>query len=270
MHKALAVLILLSCAAPARAQESFSDHYERAAAHSAADQYEAALRELEAAYKVRQLPKLLYEMARTHQNLGHAKEAYDFYLRYLAADTGAEPEVRRDAESRARALRLLTQPEAAVPAAAMPMPPAPPGYYAQLQPVPLRYEMRSNKSLIAGGSALLATSYFAATIAASVFVGIGTESSSSFGSSSRLNYTAGGGVLFIPILGPFISAGVVPQATWATTWTMIDGAAQVAGLAMIIAGVRDKKKTPVYASDKLRFAPFSTGSGGGFTVSGRF
>jgi hypothetical protein len=270
MQRALAVAILLTCVAPAGAQESFSDHYDRAAAHSAADQYEAALRELDAAYKIRQLPKLLYEMGRMHQNLGHAKEAFDFYMRYLAADSGSEQEVRADAERRVRALRALTQPEA-VPAAAMPMPPVPPGYYAQLQPVPLRYEMRSNKGLIAGGATLLATAYFAATVSAAVFVGVESSSSgSSFGSSTRLNYTAGGGVLFIPVLGPFISAGVVPQTLWATTWTMVDGAAQVAGLAMIIAGVRDKKKTPIYASDKLRFAPFSTGSGGGFTVSGRF
>jgi hypothetical protein len=59
---------------------------------------------------------------------------------------------------------------------------------------------------------------------------------------------------------------------------MVDGAAQIAGLALIIAGARNRHKVPVYGEGKYRpvygqnfqINPYAGGSGGGLTISGKF
>src|SRR5581483_3869749 len=137
----------------------------------------------------------------------------------------------------------------------------------------VRYEMHADRSMIAGGAALLATSYLAASISASIFVGLnGSDGPCNAGSGTNntcLNYQTAGGVLFIPLLGPFISAGGAGNASWSVPWAMVDGMAQIAGLAMIIAGVRNKHKVPVYG-DRINLAPTASATSAGVSLTGRF
>lgn len=261
----VALTLVLLLVSPALAQDAFSDHYGRAVQLSEADQHLEALKAFEAAWAVRQLPKLLLMIARTHQRLGHAREALDHYQRYLVAERTIEPELRAEIDRDMAHLRTIVEP-------ARPAPPTPPAPGPRLglggtdgvHLVPVRYVLRADRGLIGGGAALLASGYVAATIAGSLFLTIGDSSNDSSGSLSTA-----GGVLLIPVLGPFISAFIYRNPTWALNWTLVDGAAQVAGLAMIIAGARSKHKVPVF-SEKLKMLPYASSQGGGLTVTGRF
>src|SRR5258706_5052314 len=105
LPRLLLIALFTVAAAPAFAQESFSDHYDRAVALAQNDQHAQALAELQAAYAIRQLPKLLYEMARAHQRLGNGKEALDHYRRYLVADPQPDVDAKADAELQITSLR---------------------------------------------------------------------------------------------------------------------------------------------------------------------
>lgn len=245
-------------AAPARAEDdSFSDHYERAQAFTQTSEHAAALHELEAAYALRQLPKLLREMALCHRRLGHTKEALDYDRRYLTADPSLEPAVKSEILGEIAELRALEEPAVA-------------SRLDLVRPsdgrlmVPVHYEMRSHGGLISGGASLLATGCTAAFISGVIFAAL-----SSSGDSSNGSISAAGGTLLIPVAGPFISALVYRQAFWSLPWVFVDGAAQVAGLAMIIVGARTKHRVPVLG-DKLSFAPYAGSSGGGLVASGQF
>lgn len=94
--------------------------------------------------------------------------------------------------------------------------------------------------------------------------------------------TGTGTSLFLPVAGPFLSGmcalarcdgnflGTSGSQTWAWTWMFLDGAAQVAGLAMIIAGARSRPKDQGSFLERVHILPYSTQNGGGVTVSGRF
>ena len=123
--------------------------------------------------------------------------------------------------------------------------------------------------LIAGGIVLLSVGYTPALIMGglmSLFEGT----------------TLTGSSLFLPVGGPFISGlcalarcdgdflGSSGTQTWAWTWMMVDGAAQVAGLAMIIAGAKSRPSGAPSFLERVHILPYSTQNGGGVTVSGRF
>jgi tetratricopeptide (TPR) repeat protein len=254
------VAIALFIAAPARAQDAFSDHYQRGEALAANEQYVEAARELEAAFAIRQPPRLLYELAQVYRKLGNAPRALDYYRRFLIAEPQIGPEARQEMQQEMVRLQQLAPP---------PAPPPQPAGTLQLPPdirlAPVRIELRSHRGLIAGGSSLLATSYAAALIAGSMFAAL----ASPYDSSTNGNLQAAGGTLLIPVLGPFIGALVFRTPYWSLPWVLVDGAAQVAGLAMIIVGARKKHKVPVFV-DNTMVMPFATASGGGLVASGRF
>ncbi|MBL9003979.1 MAG: hypothetical protein JNJ46_07015 [Myxococcales bacterium] len=123
--------------------------------------------------------------------------------------------------------------------------------------------------LIAGGIVLLSVGYAPALIMGGLMTMF--EGPSTLGSS-----------LFLPVAGPFLSGfcalsrcdgdflGSSGQQIWAWTWMMLDGAAQVAGLAMIIAGARSRPGNSPSLLERVHILPYSTQQGGGVTVSGRF
>jgi hypothetical protein len=77
--------------------------------------------------------------------------------------------------------------------------------------------------------------------------------------------------LLIPIAGPFISGLMMPSVYWTVPWILVDGAAQVAGLAMAIVGATHKKRVAVIGmDDRLRITPYATADGGGISAIGRF
>jgi hypothetical protein len=261
--RTLLVMALITVAAGrAAAEESFSDHYDRAVTFAQNDQHDEALKELQAAYRVRQLPKLLYEMARAHHRLGNAKEAVDHYQRYLVADPTPDPAMRADSEAQIAALKRFLPP----PAASLTLPS---GYRLDspdIRLAPVRYEMRAHRGMLGWGISLLSVGYAAAFMGGVSFAVIGGSSSSR---DPAGDIRAAGGTLIIPVAGPFISALTYRHVAWSLPWALIDGSAQVAGLVLTIVGARTKKKVAVLA-DKFNLAPYGTPDGGGLVVSGKF
>jgi hypothetical protein len=206
--------------------------------------YLEALKEFELAYALRQQTILLYEMGKAHQGLGQADKALDLFRRYLVAED-RDAARRTDAESRIRALA----PRSAPPVAADNAPP---------NLVRARYELKRNTGLMTAGIVVLAASYLPALIMGSLVL-----------SYSASDERGMGGSLLVPVLGPFISAGLETHPAWSVPWTVVDGAAQLLGFSMMIAGAVTKRKVLVLDAP-LTLAPTSLPGGGGLVAFGRF
>jgi tetratricopeptide (TPR) repeat protein len=118
----LAALALLSPAA--RADDPVDDHVARArAAHDRGD-FVLARDELLAAYKIEPRPALLFALGQVELNLGHYKEAIDYYERFKATNPPADQAAL--AEQGIGAARLeLGRPKAPPPPTPTPPPPPP-------------------------------------------------------------------------------------------------------------------------------------------------
>jgi hypothetical protein len=239
------------------AVDTVEQHEARAQGLMQAERYQEALAELEAAYHLRQSPRLLRELAVAHRLLGHAREALDLDRRYLAAESSIDPATRASVMREIAELRSLIEP--AVPNLALP---------PNVTLAPIHWELRTNRGLVGGGISLLATGYAAAFISGITFAIVGSGEYSSSGGDPNGSLSAAGGTLLIPVLGPFIASAVYRQTYWSLPWTLVDGVAQVAGLAMIIQGARHKHKVPVLG--KVDLMPYGGSNGGGLMVSGRF
>jgi len=239
MRAACAIALLLLGGALARANEAgdFDTVCAAARGFAADGKWERALAAWQAAYAERQEPRLLYEIARAEQKLGLLRRAEsDFRAWQVAADDATDGE---RAEVAAR-LTLLRAP-----------PPLPPG----VQWVPMRTAERRSGAMIGGGIALSVIAYLPALITGALLLGD--------------SYFHDGAVaLFIPLVGPFLSAALYPQLWWSLPWVFLDGAAQVVGLALTIAGTR--KHTVKLLGDHVVLAPFATPAGGGFSAFGSF
>jgi hypothetical protein len=273
------LLALSASSGVARAQDLFAQHCDRAIALAENDQYVEALKELEAAYQIKQPPSLLYSLGKTHRRLGNAKEALSYYERFLTAETNLIPAMKRDVDREIAELRVILgiEPPMLAPGprassdpyedeqpGARRAPPRAVAPGAMMPPLQVHYEVRKDRGLIAGGITLLATGYFAAVLTGSLELGTNGCSDFCGGPSS-----AASGTLLIPILGPFISGFIFLNWVWTAPWILLDGAGQVAGLAMIIAGARAKIKVPIYG-ERFNVRPFALLGGGGVIVSGRF
>jgi hypothetical protein len=217
--------------------------------------YAEALAEYRSAYRERQAPKLLYRLAQVHQRLGDAKEALDHYRRFLVAMTDDDEPLAADAERQIARLRPLVVQSGEPGGAKLP---------AGAKLVPVRYQLQSNHGVVAGGTVLLSLGYLPAFICGILF-GLGS-------SQPALSWP-----LLVPIVGPLISGATsfsqsysygLGGPAWGLSWIFIDGAAQVAGLAMLIAGIRSKRQVPVLG--KIQWAPWTARAGGGLTLSTRF
>jgi hypothetical protein len=91
-----------------------------------------------------------------------------------------------------------------------------------------------------------------------------------------------GSSLLIPVLGPFLSGFIALSGrndldmsgrgaqSWAWSWMLVDGAVQVTGLALLIAGARARPSGTPSFLERVHILPYSTQNGGGVTVSGKF
>jgi hypothetical protein len=253
----LAAILLVGAAGGAHAQlpDPFAEHLDRASYRLQNEQYEEALKELRAAYAIRQQPRLLLEMARVERRLGHAAQALDLYRRWRASGDPADEATQAEASAAIAALAPEVQP---------PAPAVPPLAYALTPPRLLRYEDRPRSGLVVGGAVLFSLSYSAAALSGGAFAALGGSSSGSSG-----NLSTAGGLLFIPFIGPFAAAGAYRSVGWSVPWAVVDGTAQLASLVMMICGRHLKEKVPVYGS-RIHVAPYSVAGGGGVAVSGRF
>jgi hypothetical protein len=89
----LALLLALRVHA-APTDEEFQRHYRAAIDLFLSERYPEALKEFQAAYEVRQLPRLLINIGTAHRKLGHAREAIEAYQAYLRIEPHPEPEVQ--------------------------------------------------------------------------------------------------------------------------------------------------------------------------------
>ncbi len=163
---------------------------------------------------------------------------------------------------------VLANPPAAVdPAYAgspAPLPPAPmaPGMMPQpmvapyrVDPMaPVRFEMRRRVGLAIVGGSVFGSIYLASTIVAAFF-----DDKS----------------LAIPVVGPFIQMGTFASSPSASSYSpvqfalLMNGLAQSAGVAMLIAGLIAKEKVALYRPN-FCISPYTAQAGGGLVASGRF
>lgn len=109
------------------ALERYQAHYDRGVALYKQEHYAEAIPELMAAYEIKQLPRLLFNIGQAHRQLGHSREALSYYERYLALDVDIQPDERARVEALIATTRALLQGASPPPPAPPPVaPPAPP------------------------------------------------------------------------------------------------------------------------------------------------
>jgi hypothetical protein len=259
MRAGAAALLVWACAAgPGRADEPAQPAPDPAleAEHGDAlyrdQRYREALDEYQRAYSQRRSPDLLYRLARTQQRLGKGREALICYQRFLSSLTDPPEGLRVDAEREVARLETLLRD--AVEAEAVPRPETPPSL--------LREAPGRRKRLLAGGLALTAIGYLPALLTGIVTIASGWPDGVTW-------------PLLVPVIGPVISGGVALagyqppiSVEWGLPWIILDGTAQVAGLALLIAAARMKPDGAARA--RVQIAPWSTRGGSGLAAVGRF
>jgi len=97
--------------------------YRRGVAQYRAEQYSEAVVSFEAAYRISQAPRLLYNLATTHRKLGHIQDAIDFFDEYLKREPAIEPDRRSAVEGYLVELRAQLQAQTATPRVSQTPPP---------------------------------------------------------------------------------------------------------------------------------------------------
>jgi tetratricopeptide (TPR) repeat protein len=136
----IAIVVALVASVGARAfAESAEAEVERLAAeavsaYKGAD-YKRAVELLQQAYDIRQVPALLYNMAKAYDKLGDVEHAYDAYRRY-ADSAAADPKLKERAEARLKSLAEARRQKAATARAIESPPPPPSPTTVEPQPTP--------------------------------------------------------------------------------------------------------------------------------------
>ncbi len=112
----VALLASTATAQRARAAESAETQVERLAAEAVnayrGAEYNRAVELLTRAYEIRQVPALLYNLAKAYDKLGDVEHAYDAYRRY-ADSADADPKLKAKADARLAALEEARRKKAA-------------------------------------------------------------------------------------------------------------------------------------------------------------
>lgn len=138
----LTLLCLLLHTRPAQPKSSkgFQHHYDRAIELYQSERYSSAIEEFKAAYAVKQLPRVLFNIGQAHLKLGEAKEALSYYERYLQLEPKPPPEIQSKLEAnmaQARAMLSALPKEAETtepPPPSEPPPPEPPTVVPPAEP----------------------------------------------------------------------------------------------------------------------------------------
>jgi len=125
---------------------------------------------------------------------------------------------------------------------------------------------RRNQGLLAGGSVLFALGYTGAIIGGSIL--LEENQVDSFARDSATGRNAGG-VLLIPVLGPFISSLIIREPIWSLNWSLIDGMGQLGGVVMMTAAILSNRKLPSPLVG-LQLTPIRTGTSQGLALTGAF
>jgi tetratricopeptide (TPR) repeat protein len=76
--------------------DEFSDHYNRGMQLYEGKSYDEAVTELQKAYEIRQLPRLLLNIGTVYRKMGKAREALSYYELYLKAEPNPPRKIRKD------------------------------------------------------------------------------------------------------------------------------------------------------------------------------
>lgn len=76
--------------------DDFSDHYNRGMQLYEGKSYEEAVVELQKAYEIRQLPRLLLNIGTVYRKMGKAREALSYYELYLKAEPNPPRKIRKE------------------------------------------------------------------------------------------------------------------------------------------------------------------------------
>ena len=90
-------------------------HYKRALAFYENKDYPRAIREFQAAYKVRQLPRILLNIGQVYRKLGMASTALKFYEHYLRVDLQPKPDIKLEVDRYIAQTRAMLDPPDIVP-----------------------------------------------------------------------------------------------------------------------------------------------------------
>ena len=199
-------------------------------------------------------------MARCYQQLHRYEDAINLYRRYMHEEEDLDPEKRARLGALVASLREMTVPSASevarMPASADKAEDA----------TEQRYERRTG--LMVSGIVMLAASYSAAALFASLgLAGASTLSTDQYSRTSIEQVKTVFGVLYVPVLGPAITALLHREASYSLPWVLVGMGTQVAGLAMTIAGAQ---KRPVRQDEAVSVVPLVSGNDAGIAVIGRF
>ncbi|MBL9006754.1 MAG: tetratricopeptide repeat protein [Myxococcales bacterium] len=112
--------------ADAKLEADGEELYRRGVAQYKAERYAEAVVSFEAAYRLTQAPRLLYNLGTAHRKLGHLQDAIDFFDEYLKREPTIEPERRTAVEGYLVELREQQRQKQAAAAALTALPPPPP------------------------------------------------------------------------------------------------------------------------------------------------
>lgn len=85
-------------------------HYSKGLAFYESKDYPSAIREFQAAYKIRQLPRILLNIGQVYRKLGMASTALKFYEHYLRVDPKVKPELRAEVDRYIAMTRAMLDP----------------------------------------------------------------------------------------------------------------------------------------------------------------
>jgi tetratricopeptide (TPR) repeat protein len=258
MRSILAFLLLLGSARVATAQDDKTErariHLKAAIAYYDEARYEDAAREMEAAYQLKPLPDLQYNLAQCYERLGRYTDAATAYETYLKANAAAPD--RKLVETRIANLRD----RAAATAAGSQVTPLPPTekvvfktivVYKTAPPPPGR-----GVRIAAYGLGALALGAAASGIAFAVLAKQDADAVSKGGSSTNP-----------PSFDVQSATQKAGQADVIVSGVSFGVAALCAGgaIGLYLLGNKIDKEAP-----KLTMAPTLSPTGGGFAVAGRF
>lgn len=87
--------------------EEFQAHYDQALTLYENRQYEAAAREFQTAYAIKQLPRLILNLGQVYRKMGRAKEALGYYELYLRLEPNPKLELKTELEGYINQLRAM-------------------------------------------------------------------------------------------------------------------------------------------------------------------
>lgn len=133
--------------------------------------FEAAIEAFQAAYKVRQFPRVLLNIAQVYRKMGNAQLALDYYQQFIKAEPNPPPKIKVDVEQYIAQTKAMLEAPSLQTEEERRREPAPNGYDKQTgQMLPWYVELRANQ---ASRKKKLIIGIISGSIAAAAIIGVG-------------------------------------------------------------------------------------------------